>query len=68
MTPTIAERLRRMIDAKGLTVSDVAKRADLHRQAVHRVISGAVENPGILTVERIAAAAGGTLEELLAGG
>lgn len=61
---TIGERLQTLIESQGLTIADVARAADLDRQAVWRIVRGEVANPGILTVEKIAEAVGGTIADL----
>jgi transcriptional regulator with XRE-family HTH domain len=61
---TLAERLRRLLDARGSTIAEAAKLAGMPRQQVWRVVSGANDNPEIRTVERIVTAVGGTLAEL----
>jgi transcriptional regulator with XRE-family HTH domain len=63
---TLAERLRRLLDARGSTIAEVAKMAGMPRQQVWRVVSGANDNPEIRTVERIVEAIGGTMAELFA--
>lgn len=61
---TLAERLQRLLAAKGLSISGVAETAGMERQQVHRIVTGKVANPGVLTVQRIVEAAGGTMAEL----
>ena len=62
----LAARLRGMLDRRWLTVRSVAKSAGMKPQQVHAILDGKVPNPGVLTVARIAAAAGGSLQELFA--
>lgn len=59
-------RFRRLLDAKGHSISGVAELAGMERQQVHRIITGKVENPGILTVQRIVEAAGASMAEFFA--
>lgn len=59
-------RLRALIEGRGLTIKDVATDAHMSRQAVHQIVSGAVANPGIRTVERIVAACGLSVADLYA--
>jgi transcriptional regulator with XRE-family HTH domain len=63
---TVSERLRRLLVRRNTTQSEVAEAAGMSRQQVGQIASGAVPNPGILTVERIVEAAGGTMIELYA--
>ena len=57
-------RLRALIEARGLTFAEVAEAAGVSRQAVHEVVAGKKQNPGIRTIERIVEAAGLTMGEL----
>jgi transcriptional regulator with XRE-family HTH domain len=63
---TIADRLRRMLDERGFSISEAAREAGMEKQQVHRIVSGKNENPGVKTVERIVSAMGGTMAELFA--
>jgi DNA-binding phage protein len=47
-----------------LSVNSVAEMAGMERMQVYRIVQGKTPNPGILTVERIVEAAGGTMREL----
>lgn len=51
-----AERVR-----QGVSVNDLAKRADVPYSRAHGVLSGKTPNPGILTVTKIVAALGKSL-------
>jgi transcriptional regulator with XRE-family HTH domain len=61
---TLAERIRRHLEARSLSVSEVARVAGMSRQQVHRIASGDNPNPGVATVERIAGAIGVSMAEL----
>lgn len=61
---TLAARLQRLFDRHHTTQTEVADAAGMARQQVGKIVSGAAKNPGILTVERIVEAAGGTMREL----
>lgn len=63
---TLAERLRRLIAARGFSISEAAKLAGMEKMQAHRIASGANPNPGVLTVERLVAAIGATMGELFA--
>lgn len=63
---TLAERLRRLLDERGVGVTEAAKLAGMHKQQVHSILSGENDNPGVKTLERIVSAVGGTLAELFA--
>lgn len=62
----LAGRFRRLLEARGHSISGVADLAGMERQQAHRIVTGKVENPGVLTVKRIVEAAGGTLGEFFA--
>lgn len=62
---TLAARLQRMLDSSPrLTVAEVAREAGMEYIQVRRIVLGINRNPGILTLERIVRAMGGTLGEL----
>lgn len=63
---TISDRLQRLLVVKGFSISGVAETAGMERQQVHRIVTGKVANPGVLTVQRIVEAAGATMGELFA--
>jgi transcriptional regulator with XRE-family HTH domain len=63
---TLSDRLRRLLEARSMSISEVSRLAGLSRQQVHRIVSGSNPNPGILLVERIAGAMGLSLGELFA--
>jgi transcriptional regulator with XRE-family HTH domain len=63
---TLSDRLRRMLDDRGFSISETARAAGMEKQQAWRVISGANPNPGILTVQRLVDAMGGTMTELFA--
>lgn len=64
--PTLADRLRRVLDARGCTVAEAARLAGMPRQVVHKIASGANDNPKVRTLEAIVSAIGATLGELFA--
>jgi transcriptional regulator with XRE-family HTH domain len=61
---TLSDRLRALIRRKGFTINSAAEAAGMERQQVWRIVTGKTVNPGILTVQRIVEAIGGTLGEL----
>lgn len=63
---TLAERLQRMLDERGSTVTEAAKSAGMEKQQVWRIVRGVNANPGYNTVQRIVEAIGGTMAELAA--
>jgi transcriptional regulator with XRE-family HTH domain len=65
---TIADRLRRLLDERGLSIREAAELADMHHQQIGAIVSGDNPNPSVKTVERIVRAAGGTLGEFFADG
>jgi transcriptional regulator with XRE-family HTH domain len=63
---TLSDRLRRMLDDRGCTISEAARMAGMGRQQVWRIVSGANPNPEYLTLTRLVEAVGGTMAELFA--
>jgi transcriptional regulator with XRE-family HTH domain len=63
---TIAERLQRLLAAKGLSAAAVAENAGMERQQVWRIVKGLTPNPGVATLRRIVEAADATLGEFFA--
>lgn len=64
--PTLATRLRRVLDARGCTVAEAARMAEVPRQTVHKIVSGENANPTVATLETIVTAIGATMGELFA--
>lgn len=60
---TLAERLRRVLDARGCTPSEAARLAGMPRQQVHKLVSGENHDPKLSTVERIVEAIGSSMGE-----
>lgn len=58
----IAEQLRNAREAAGMSLADVATKADMTRQAVLAIESGKNSNPKIETLQRIAVAVGMNLQ------
>lgn len=60
---TTAEKLRAVLDSKrpGWTESEVADWAGVPRNAIWRITSGTVKNPGVNTIRKILAAVGADL-------
>jgi transcriptional regulator with XRE-family HTH domain len=63
---TLSDRLKRLFDERGVSISEAARFARMEKQQVHRIVSGRNANPGIATVQRIVEGIGGTLGELFA--
>ena len=63
--PELCNRLQKLLESRQLSVYDVAARAGMQPKQVHRIVSGVTRNPGILTVQRIVEAAGGSLPDIL---
>jgi transcriptional regulator with XRE-family HTH domain len=55
-----------MLDDRGCSAAEAAKLAGMERQQVWRIVAGHNANPGVLTVQRIVEAIGGTMGELFA--
>jgi transcriptional regulator with XRE-family HTH domain len=63
---TLSDRLRRLLADRGCSIREAAALAGMENQQVWRIVTGKVENPGYLTVQRIVEAVGGTMAELAA--
>ena len=63
---TLADRLRRLLNARGFTIYAAAEVAGMERQQAWRIVAGKTPNPGIVTVERLVAAIGATMNDLYA--
>jgi putative transcriptional regulator len=61
--PTLADRLRRLREAAGLSQADLAGQLGISRQAYWKIESGAC-GPRWQTVQRLAVALGVDLDEL----
>jgi transcriptional regulator with XRE-family HTH domain len=61
---TLADRLQTLLKKKGFSINAAAELAGMERMHVWRIVTGKTANPGILTVERIVEAVGGTMAEL----
>ena len=61
-------RLKAAIEAQGNNYKAVSKKARLGETAVRDIVVGRVRNPGIYTIDRIAAALGTSIAELLTEG
>lgn len=61
---TLAERIQRMLDARGFSISEAAREAGMEKQQVWRIVTGSNANPQIGTVQKIVTAVGGTMAEL----
>lgn len=62
-TPSIASRLRKLRESAGLTIEQLAERADLSRQAVQHIETGKRLNPGVETLRAICKVLGKSLSE-----
>jgi transcriptional regulator with XRE-family HTH domain len=49
----LASRLRRLLDENGYSLSEAAERASMHRQQVHRLVSGENPDPRLSTLRRL---------------
>jgi transcriptional regulator with XRE-family HTH domain len=63
---TLSDRLRRMLDDRGCSISEAARLARLEKQQTWRIVTGRNANPGIQTIQRLVEAVGGTMAELFA--
>jgi transcriptional regulator with XRE-family HTH domain len=62
----LSRRLRRLLAARGFTISEVARIAGMEKQQTWRIVTGATPDPRVESVRRIVAATGATLGELFA--
>ena len=60
---TISERLGLLLSLKGLEVLEVARLANMDRQAIWKILRGETVNPGVVTVERIVSSMNSTMAE-----
>jgi transcriptional regulator with XRE-family HTH domain len=63
---TLSDRLRRLLDDRGVSISEAARLAGLEKQQTWRIVTGRNANPGVRTVTRLVEAVGGTMAELFA--
>ena len=61
---TIGIRLQRLLDKKGVSVSDLARRTGLSVPPIHNIINGKTKRPRIETLKRIAEFLETTIEYL----
>lgn len=64
----LGEQLRKVRQARGLSVSEVARRAGIDRRHLGKIEGGEIPSPGVETVSRIARALGTSPEEFIVGG
>lgn len=64
---TIADRLKRMMDAKGFRQIDLAEVTGTSRAYVQKLCSGQIKNPGSVTLIAIVEAMDGTMTEFFEG-
>ena len=67
MEERLGDRIRKVRERYGMPAAVLAKRVGLSRQQLHSIESGETENPGALTVLRIADALGVSTDALLKG-
>lgn len=60
----LGPRLRALIAARGLSVSEAARRAGMPQPNLARLLAGDRPNPGVLTVGRVLAAIAATWADL----
>lgn len=51
---TLSERIKRSREARGLSLSGLARRADISKSYLHAIEGGNVENPSFAVVMRLA--------------
>jgi transcriptional regulator with XRE-family HTH domain len=62
----LAERLKALLDRKGFTIYSAAECAGMSKQQAWKIVTGKAKNPGVVTVQRLVEAVGGTMAELFA--
>ena len=60
------ENLKRAKQEKGMTTKQIAEKTKLPEKTISRILSGDTDNPYIDTIQRIAAALGCSLDDILA--
>jgi hypothetical protein len=60
----LPQRLRRMLDARGCSISEAARLSEMEKMHVWRIFAGKNKNPGYLTLQRLVEAVGYTMQEL----
>lgn len=61
----IAENVRRIREARGISNSELARSANVHRTTITALESGQVRNPGVFTLYPIALALRVPMEDLM---
>ena len=62
---TIAKNIKRIRKKKGISQDKLSKLADVAYNTIIKIESGAIQNPTIETVQKIAKALGVSLDELI---
>lgn len=65
MANQLGETIRQLREKNGTTQVELAVAAQITQAAISAIELGAVRNPGIETIRRIAAALGSNLEDLI---
>lgn len=68
MPSDLSRRLQRMLDERGLSIAEAARRSGIERQRCWLVVTGRNANPTWKTLERLVEGVGGTMKELFADG
>lgn len=58
---TVAQALTAELARQGISLNELARRADVSPSRVHSILAGTTPNPGILTVAAVLAALGKSL-------
>ena len=61
----LAENIKKYRKTRGLSQEDLARKADITYSALSKIEAGYVQNPRILTVQKIAVALDVTIDELM---
>jgi transcriptional regulator with XRE-family HTH domain len=60
----LSRRLQRLLDERGLSVSEAARMIGMEKQQCWLIVTGRNKNPGYLTLLKIVEGVGGTMKEL----
>lgn len=64
---TIGERIDRVSTEKGVVVADLARKANISRQSIYKILDNKVKDPGGATMLRLADALGVSVRWLISG-
>ena len=60
----VKDKLKDLRTSQGMSMAQAAEAAGISAPLIHRIETGAVQNPGVLTIRKLAKVYGTTLDEL----